>query len=67
MKYSTEKLNMRLLLIGLEGNTNKAIAEKVGVHEMTVSRITTGRTKKITPETLQKFADGLGVKVEELL
>lgn len=30
-------------------------------------RVYQKRTKKITPETLQKFADGLGLKVEELL
>lgn len=67
MNYSTRKLNSFLFMYAIEGHTNQEIAEKVGVHEMTISRITTGKTKKITPATMKKFADALDIKLEDLI
>lgn len=67
MNYSTKKLNSFLFMYAIEGHTNKEIADKVGVHEMTISRITTGKTKKITPATMKRFAEALEIDLENLI
>lgn len=67
MKMPTEKLQTMILLAGLEGWTNKEIAEKAGVNVMTVSRIMTGKTKQIKPETLKKFAEAFKMEAKDLI
>jgi transcriptional regulator with XRE-family HTH domain len=63
----TGKLQTMILLAGLEGWTNKDIAEKAEVNVNTVSRIMTGKTRQIKPDTLNKFAKAFGVEAKDLI
>ncbi len=67
MKYDTGKLKVMLLLAGLEGMNSNEIAAIAKVNKNTVSRITTGKTKQVTAETMNKFAEAFKCDVKELL
>ena len=49
-----------------KGVTSVSIAEKVGIHKVSVSNIINGKINPST-ETLDKFAEALGVEAWELL
>jgi putative transcriptional regulator len=48
------------------GMKQKDLAEKMGVHEQTISRLI-GGVRQIDLTTLAKLCDALGVSVEDLL
>ena len=53
-------------LMEVKGITSASIAEKVGIHKVSVSNIINGKINPST-ETLDKVANALGVQVWELL
>jgi transcriptional regulator with XRE-family HTH domain len=49
------------------GLSQRELAERIGRHQVDVSRIESGRLQAITIETLGKLADVLGVSTDYLL
>ena len=45
----------------------RELAERIGRHQVDVSRIESGRLQSITVETLEKLADVLGMSTDYLL
>lgn len=62
MQYKTTVLHENRLLKGL---SIKSLAELVGVHPSTISRIEAGQFQK--PETIKKIAQALEVPMEDLI
>ena len=47
--------------------SQRDLAERIGRHQVDISRIESGRLQSITVETLEKLADVLGVSTDYLL
>ena len=58
------KLRIKEIMEG-KGVTSASIASVVGIHKVSVSNIINGKLNPST-ETLEKFADALGVEIWEL-
>ena len=50
-----------------QGISQRELAERIGRHQVDISRIESGRLQAITIETLEKLADVLGVSADYLL
>ena len=67
LMMSTGAVRLRLLEIRKSrGMTQSELAEKAGLHQLTISRLESG-PRQIEFDTLRKLCDALGVELTDLI